>query len=113
MSSVSSLGLSVPPVDPAQLPQEVRDSGKTGQDQYRAALGFERMLVLQLCQSMAKTAESQSTGDGSGDDTSASSGSDGGPYKQMLPDAMADGVIANGGIGLAQDLWRSMREKTA
>jgi Rod binding domain-containing protein len=30
----------------------------------------------------------------------------------MLPDTMADALVANGGIGLASDLVRSLRTQT-
>ncbi len=60
-------------------------------DQQRAALGFERMLLVQLTQQLAKTAEPE------GEDASASSAA----YRDLLPGALADAIVVGGGIGLA------------
>ena len=59
----------------------------------RAGLAFERMLLVQLTQQLAKTAE----GDES---TSAASKA----YRDLLPGVMADAMVAGGGIGLAGSL---------
>ena len=60
-------------------------------DAERAALGFERMLLVQLTQQLAKSAEPQ-------DDASSAAGS---AYRDLLPGALADALVAGGGIGLA------------
>lgn len=62
-------------------------------DAERAGLAFERMLLVQLTQQLAKTAE----GDES---TSAASKA----YRDLLPGVMADAMVAGGGIGLAGSL---------
>jgi Rod binding domain-containing protein len=59
----------------------------------RAALGFERMLLVQLTQQLAKT---------TGEDESASAGTQ--AYRDLLPGVMADAIVAGGGIGLAAGL---------
>ena len=62
-------------------------------DAERAALGFERMLLVQLTKQLAKTAE--------GDEgTSAATQA----YRDLLPGVMADAIIDGGGIGLADGL---------
>ena len=60
----------------------------------RAALGFERMLLMQLTQQLAKSAEPE--GDSSSVATQA--------YRALLPGVMADAIVAGGGIGLGNFL---------
>jgi len=92
------------PVLPTTLPAEVRDASPKSQELYRAALGFETLLVKQLTTQLAQS--SAGTGDdsdGGGDGGDAVSGM----YGQMLPDAMADSLQQSGGPGFALDVWRS------
>jgi Rod binding domain-containing protein len=63
-------------------------------DAERAGLAFERMLLVQLTQQLAKTAEPE------GEASSAASQA----YRDLLPGALADAMVAGGGIGLAQHL---------
>jgi Rod binding domain-containing protein len=60
-------------------------------DAERAGLAFERMLLVQLTQQLAKTAEPE------GESSSAA----GAAYRDLLPGALADAIVAGGGIGLA------------
>jgi hypothetical protein len=87
----------LPPIDPATLPADIRTGPSAQRQAYETGLQFERMLVQQLTTQLEQTA--QPTGDGEGD-----SGSDpaGGAYAQLLPDALTDGVMAAGGLGLAR-----------
>ncbi len=62
-------------------------------DAERAALGFERMLLVQLTQQLAKT---------TGGEDSESPGTQ--AYRDMLPGALADALVAGGGIGLASSI---------
>lgn len=62
-------------------------------DAERAALGFERMLLVQLTRQLAKTADGE---EGSSAATQA--------YRDLLPGVMADAIVAGGGIGLADGL---------
>lgn len=79
----------LPPIDQASLPADVRDGSSDARARYQAALGFERQLVAQLAKQLTKTA-----GDSLGS----------GPYAQLLPDALADSIVAAGGLGLARQL---------
>ena len=63
-------------------------------DAERAGLAFERMLLVQLTQQLARTAEPD------GETSSAATKA----YRDLLPGVMADAMIAGGGIGLAQHL---------
>jgi Rod binding domain-containing protein len=85
---------SLPPIDRSALPADIRDGSAQTRKTYTAALGFERMLVAELAKSMTKT-ETQ-------DDSAADAATT--TYKDLLPGALADGVIAGGGLGLARQL---------
>ena len=89
------------PVDSALLPADVRAEGAKARELYTAALGFERMLARELGRSLASAFEGEE-GAGGGE-----------MYRQMLPDALADGLAAGGGLGLAPALYRSLREGQA
>ena len=83
------------------LPADVRAAGPDAQQEYRTALGFERVLVGQLTKAMQATVGGEESGD-------AGSKS----YRDMLPDTMADALVSNGGTGLAHDLYRALRSDT-
>jgi Rod binding domain-containing protein len=100
----------IPPVDlptGVKLPPEVRAAGADVQQQYRSALSFERVLLGQLTKAMQATVPTDGE-DGENGGTSATSAATE-SYKKMLPDQMADALVAGGGIGLASDLVRSLR----
>jgi Rod binding domain-containing protein len=89
------------------VPADVRKAGKQAEETYRAALGFERMLTEQLTKTMSTGASALGGGgeDGEeGGDTAATSA-----YKDMLPGQLADAVTNAGGLGLAHDLYLTMR----
>lgn len=96
----------IAPIDTAALPAEVRAAPPRDQELYQSALAFERLLVGQLAKAMTATAGLGGADEGDGEDGGDAGG---GAYAQMLPDALADGAAAAGGLGLAADLWRSMR----
>jgi Rod binding domain-containing protein len=86
---------SLPPVDPTQIPADVRKAGADAEQLYATALQFESVLTEQLAQAIAPQDESE---DGS---TSL--------YAQMLPQAFAQGVTRAGGLGLAHDLYEALK----
>jgi Rod binding domain-containing protein len=94
----------IPPIDQALLPAEIRTGSKQDKQSYQAALGFERMLLGELTKAMADTAK-PADDEQSGDAASSM-------YMQMLPDQLADAVTANGGLGLAQGFYDSVRERS-
>lgn len=79
----------------ANVPADVRES-----KEYKAALGFERMLLEQLTKPLAKDAVS----DDSGSEDSGSA-----VYGDLVSSSLADSIAQAGGIGLAADLYRSFR----
>jgi Rod binding domain-containing protein len=95
----------------AAIPTDVRTAGKDSEQLYRVALGFERTLLEQLTKSMSKdmvgmdSGSGDDAGDGEGSGTSAATSA----YTDMLPGQLADSVTNAGGVGLAHDLWLSMR----
>jgi Rod binding domain-containing protein len=87
------------------MPADVRKAGKTGEETYRAALGFERQMLEELTKTMAK--DLTGTGAGSGDESSGDAATS--AYRDMLPGTFADALTGASGLGLAHDLWLSMR----
>ena len=93
-------GLDLNAISAAAIPAHVREAGEDAEQTYKAALGFERMLLSQLTKTMFSTAEGEE-----GEGQSAATGA----YKEMLPGTLADAVTNAGGIGLAEDLYKTMR----
>jgi Rod binding domain-containing protein len=79
------------PIDRALLPADIRSAPPARQQAYAAALGFERLLVQQLTSSLAASTQDAMGGKDS-------------PYASLLPDALAQGVMDGGGLGLAAQL---------
>jgi Rod binding domain-containing protein len=103
--------VTLPPIDQATLPADVRNGSKQDKQAYTAALGFERMLVGELTKQMAETAKpAGSDGDDSGD-SGQSTDAASSMYMQMLPDQLADAVTQNGGLGLARNFYDAMKGK--
>ena len=104
MSGLDPLALSAP----GTLPADVRQAGKQAEQSYRAALAFERTLLEQLTKTMSKgTLDGSGDGDGDGEGGGASAATS--AYRDMLPGTLADAVTGAGGLGLAHDLFLSMR----
>ena len=104
MSDISNIsaasGAGVP------IPADVRKAGSDAEQTYRVALGFERQLLEQLTKTMSHDTTGGDTG-GDDEDSGASAGTS--AYKDMLPGTLADAVTGAGGLGLAHDLFLSMR----
>ena len=94
----------IDPIDTSLLPPDVRKAGPAAERLYAGALAFEQQLTEQLAQSLADSADAMGSGDDedSGDATTSM-------YKQMLPDAMSQGVTAAGGLGLARVIYDQLR----
>ena len=112
--TIDPLG-SLPVVPETALPADVRNGSEKDKQTYQAALGFERELLSQLTQAMVNTTDSGD--DSSSDDSSDSTGSTDASsdpaiqaYNQMLPDQLADALIAGGGTGLAANLYQALRQ---
>jgi Rod binding domain-containing protein len=94
-------GLDLNAIGAAAIPADVRAAGAEAEQTYKAALGFERMLLTQLTKTMFTTAEDAEDGEGQ----SAATGA----YRDMLPGTLADAVTSAGGIGLAENVYKAMR----
>ena len=92
----------LPPVDSALLPADVRKAGPKAEKLYETALSFESMLTQQLAQQLTDAVQSDSDDDG-GDGTTQI-------YGQMLPNAFAQGVTNAGGLGLADQLYKALKQ---
>jgi Rod binding domain-containing protein len=89
------------------MPADVRQAGKDGEETYRAALGFERQMLQELTKTMAKDLIATGTSGGDDDDSPGDAATS--AYGDMLPGTLADSLSSAGGLGLAHDLWLSMR----
>ncbi|HEX6458476.1 MAG TPA: rod-binding protein [Thermoleophilaceae bacterium] len=99
---------SLPVVPDTALPADVRNGSTADKQAYQAALGFERVLLEQLTQSMVDTTgsgDASDSGDGSGSSDAVTQA-----YNQMLPGQLADSLTSAGGTGLADNLYRALRE---
>ena len=82
----------LPSVADSALPAAVRNGSATDKQAYKAALGFEQMLVEQMVQTMA------------GEDGPLSQG----PYASQMQTTLASAISGAGGLGLAQQLYKDM-----
>jgi len=99
-----------PPIDASTMPADVRNAGPDAQKLYSTALAFEKVLVEQLTKELdASSKDGGSSGDDSSDDSSDASTA---MAQQMLPGAFAQGITDAGGVGLADQLYRSLKENT-
>ncbi len=101
----------LPVVPDTALPADVRNGSDADKQTYSAALAFERELLSQMMQALTDTTQAGSD-DGSDDDGSTDTGTDAATstYQQMLPDQMASAVVNGGGTGLAENLYRALRQ---
>jgi 2C-methyl-D-erythritol 2,4-cyclodiphosphate synthase len=88
MTDLSAL----PTVSPSSLPADVRAGTPQDQRAYRAALGFERILLGELVQDMTKAG-----------------GLSDSPRASAIEDAMSDALLGAGGLGLGRQLFDAMR----
>jgi Rod binding domain-containing protein len=79
----------LPPIDRATLPADIRSASTQVQQQYQAGLLFEKQLTTELAKQLTSTAGSSLTDS---------------PYASLLPDALADSITQAGGLGIARTL---------
>ena len=116
--SFGAIGSSLPPIDAANEPADIRNGNTAAKNAYQEALGFEDILVQQLTQELASTVTSPSD-DGSGGDGSDTSSSDssGGilgsdpstsAFASLIPTALTQSIMSSGGLGIAQQLAQAI-----
>ena len=89
MTQISGL----PPVADSALPASVRNGSAADKQAYKAALGFEQMLVSQLVKTRA------------GEDGPLAQG----PYADTMQTSLTDAIAGAGGLGLAQSLYKEIK----
>ena len=90
LSGRGGLGL----IPEAALPAAVRNGSAKDKEAYKAALGFEQVLLGQLVKSMASDGPLSE-----------------GPYAAPVQDALSSGLIDNGGLGLAGDIYKTLKDR--
>jgi hypothetical protein len=107
-TSAGSTGLSI--ADEAHAPAAVRNGSTAVKQAYASAQDFEEMLMQQLSQSMLQSSGLGGEGGSGGEEGSeeASSGGEGGMLTSLLPQALTEGVMREGGLGLATQLTSSL-----
>jgi hypothetical protein len=110
------MSTSLPPIDSALLPADIRNGSQSDKDNYSTGLQFEKQLVEQLTQSMSDSTKAASGGDdaSSSDDSGDDSSSDGSSavtdaYNQQMPGIMADAIMNAGGLGLARTIAANLK----
>jgi hypothetical protein len=86
----------LPAVPATALPAAVRNGSDDDKQAYKAALGFEQILLNQLVGDMLPKGTLTE-----------------GPYAAPMQEAFTNGLIADGGIGLAAQLYPSLRKDSA
>lgn len=109
-STPAATGL--PPINEALEPAAVRNGTPATKQAYTTALQFEDVLVRQLSESLVQS--SGLGGEGASEAGSEAGGSAGTPdaasgaLASLLPQALADGVMSQGGLGLANQLMGAL-----
>ena len=86
----------LPQVPATALPAAVREGSKADRDAYTAALAFEQILLGRLVGELVPEGELTD-----------------GPRAAAMQDAFTSGLIAAGGIGLAAQLYPTLRKDAA
>jgi hypothetical protein len=97
----------LPVISDTLLPASVRSGGEAGKQDYKAALGFEQLLVGQLVQTMAGTGDVGASEDDTDLDTANPLAS--GPMAGQMQDALSTALMSAGGLGLAGQIYKGMR----
>ena len=106
MTELNNLS-SLVPMDGLVMPTEVRKAGKEAQDAYRAAVGFEQMLVKQLTQTLTDSSAFGGGEGGEGGEGAAPAG-----YRDLLTDNLSGAIARAGGLGVAENLYKSIQAQT-
>jgi Rod binding domain-containing protein len=109
----------LPPINPALEPADIRNGNAQAKQAYQEALGFEDVLMQQLTQELASTVSSPSddSSDGSDGSDDSSDDSSGGilgsdpstsAFASMIPTALTSSLMSNGGVGIAAQLAQAI-----
>ena len=81
------------PISTTTLPADIRAAGTPAIKQYKAALGFEQLLVGQLVKGMVSEGSELGAG----------------PYASTVQDAMTHAFTGGQGLGLARQIYKEMQ----
>ena len=110
----------LPAINAANEPADIRNGNSAAQKAYQEALGFEDVLVQQLTQELASTVTSptddSSLGSDGSDDSDSSSSSGGvlgsdpstSAFSSLIPTALTQSIMSSGGVGIAQQLAQAI-----
>jgi hypothetical protein len=90
-SSAASPGLAQIP--DAALPREVRSGSAADKREYKAALGFEKVMLGELVKELTRSTPALAEG----------------PRADAIGDALTDALAHAGGIGLAPQLFKTLQ----
>jgi hypothetical protein len=113
LTAAPATATGMPVVDEAHAPAAVRNGSAAVKQAYASAQGFEEMLLQQLSSSLVQSSglsgESES-GEGSGEAGSLEGGGEAGAsmLSSLLPQTLTEGVMHEGGLGLAGQLMGSL-----
>lgn len=115
---VAATGL--PALSEANAPASVRNGDAAVKHAYAAAKGFEEMLLQQLSKSLTQSSglsgesEAGAGGEGAGGEGPGAGGEAGmGMLASLLPQTLTEGVMREGGLGLATQLTRALHPSGA
>jgi hypothetical protein len=101
-------------VDEAHAPAAVRNGSASVKQAYASAQGFEEMLLQQLSSSLVQSSGLSgegASGEGAGEEGSSEAG--GTMLSSLLPQTLTEGVMREGGLGLAGQLMGSLDPSSA
>jgi hypothetical protein len=91
--------------NPALEPASVRNGSAAVKQDYQEALGFESVLVNELAQQLVSSSGLSDPGDSSdSSDPDSSSDPTASAFASLLPGALTNSIMANGGLGLAAQI---------
>lgn len=105
------------PIADTALPAAVRTGSDADKRAYKAAMGFEQMMLQSLLGQLAQTSQTSAP-----DDDDADSGlglgsggllGGGGPWASQIQETLAQQLASGGGIGLAQQLYAALKPDAA
>jgi hypothetical protein len=105
---------SLPITSEARAPAAVREGSSAAKQAYATGQGFEEMLLQQLSQALAQGGGlgGEGAGGGFGEEEEEAEGASpvagGGELQSLMPQALAEGIMREGGIGLATQLMNTL-----
>jgi Rod binding domain-containing protein len=91
----------------AAVPAEVKKEGTEAVDNYRSALQFEGMLLKEMLTDALPEEMGGSGGSEEGGEGEEEGAFSYNPQLTSLPETMANSIVGSGGIGLAQEMYKS------